>query len=499
MAAPGQNPRSYIYKDETIMATKVLTKGKQGRAAGKTPDGGLGFWAGAILKENNTTYHQGPKKQPSPLKEPGCTQVFINKEREVSASRSTKRYKIMKNFSLLLMLLALLTVFNGCQKDDQQVSVLQSKELIIEAFKPTYDVGVKNGMLVFESKLAFDVTKLEIAGADRKAVDLWEQKLGIETPASIFQAVVFAEDSVSKYFESLPRSEQAYWKTQPEIHSEIYQKALSEQIIQLLPDGDGGEYFDLNLSDKTAAYVVNLEGLVIVEGQIHQYTSNAIKLITDGDLGKIEKLKMINETYQDENILVAVFDNMASNSDNQLKSAGFQSNKNWTRTTNWTSVSSKKRVKVWIDGHSELYGAYAQDYCSEYASCTFYVRAEAMEKNFWGNWKYTSYMPGFSFNAEWYYEYKDYSCDPYVTQGCGVYNCAKHYVPAYSCTANPSYVCPTSPHSAYYPSVNNAFLPLTPHGVWRSSPIWFYEPFMVRQCTFIGTIDGKTFTYSWNV
>ncbi len=25
---PGQNPRSYNYKDETIMATKVLTKGK---------------------------------------------------------------------------------------------------------------------------------------------------------------------------------------------------------------------------------------------------------------------------------------------------------------------------------------------------------------------------------------------------------------------------------------------------------------------------------------
>ena len=67
MAAPGQNPRSFIYKDETIMATKVLTKGKQGRAAGKTPVGRLGFWAGAILKENNTTYYQGPKKQPGPL------------------------------------------------------------------------------------------------------------------------------------------------------------------------------------------------------------------------------------------------------------------------------------------------------------------------------------------------------------------------------------------------------------------------------------------------
>lgn len=116
----------------------------------------------------------------------------------------------MKKFSILMMVLAALTVFNGCQKDEQQVSVPQSQELTIETFQPTYDVGVKNGMLVFESKLAFDVTKLEIAGADRKAVDLWEQKLGIKTPASIFQAVVFAEDSVSNYYESLPEDEQAY-------------------------------------------------------------------------------------------------------------------------------------------------------------------------------------------------------------------------------------------------------------------------------------------------
>lgn len=237
--------------------------------------------------------------------------------------------------------------------------------------------------------------------------------------------------------------------------------------------------------------------MVIVDGQIHQYTSNAIKLITDGDMGKIEKLKKINETYQNDNMVVVIIDNKPFNENNQLKSANFLTDNNWTRTTNWQAVSSKKRVKVWIDGHSEMYGAYATDYCSQYVSCTFVVRAEAMQKNFWGNWKYTSYMPGLSFNATWDYEYKDYSCDPYITQGCGVYYCAKHYVPAYSCTANPSYMCPTSPHSAYHPSVNNAFINLTPHGIWSSSPKWFADPFMVTHCSFSAIIDGKSFTYNW--
>ena len=403
----------------------------------------------------------------------------------------------MKKLVLLAMVAVALTIFNGCQKDEQQVSDLKSQELIIEPFQPTYEVGVKNGMLVFESKLAFDVTKLEIAGADRKAVDLWEQKLGIKTPASIFQAIVFAEDSVSNYYESLQENEQAYWREQQEVHSEIYQKALSEQIIQIKPDGEGGEYFDLNLYDKTVSSVVSLDGLVIVEGQIHQYTSNAIKLITDGDVGKIEMLKNVNETYQDDNILVAVFDNKVFNSDNQLKSASFLSDNLWTRTADWQYPTSRKRVKVWIDGHSEMYGANATDYCSQYLSCTFVIRVEAMEKNFWGNWKYTSYMPSVSFNAEWWYEYRDYSCDPPYNQNCGLYSCPKYFVPAYSCTANPSYICPTSPHSAYYPAVNNAFLNLTPHGIWSSSPIYFADPFMVTQCTFTSTIDGKYFDYSW--
>lgn len=81
----------------------------------------------------------------------------------------------MKNLIVFAMLAAALTIFNGCQKENQIVDDLRSPDKIIEIFQPTYEVEVKNGMLVFESKLAFDVTKLEIAGADRKTVDLWDK------------------------------------------------------------------------------------------------------------------------------------------------------------------------------------------------------------------------------------------------------------------------------------------------------------------------------------
>jgi hypothetical protein len=391
--------------------------------------------------------------------------------------------------SLLIIVFSLiLLVFNSCDKEDTiNYTPDVGNELVLEVFQPTYKVEVQNGMLSFESKLAFDVTKLEIVSANRKSVDLWEQRLNIKTPANIFNKVILAEDSISKYYENLPENEQKYWRMQPEVHSVIYQQALASKIIQLLPDGEGGEYFDLNLYDKTAASVINLDGFVIVEGQIHQYTTDAIKIITDGDVNKIEELKKINETCKKDNMVVTVFN------ENRLKSVYGHT---WTQISGWQNPENRKRVRVWIDGHSETYGDPYYDDCTQYLNCTYVVRAEAQKKNFWGNWKYSDYMPSFSFNATWGYSFRSYACDPYIEYGCGLYDCEYNYVPAYSCTANPSYMCPTSPHSAYYPSVNNAFINLTPHGVWSSSPKYFSDAFTVHG-SLNATIANKDFFYNW--
>jgi hypothetical protein len=274
------------------------------------------------------------------------------------------------------------------------------------------------------------------------------------------------------------------------VHSDIYNEALKNNVIKLLPDGEGGEYFDINMYDKTSASVVNMDGLVIVEGQIHQYTSNAIKIITDGDMEKVEKLKAINETFEEDNIVVTVFD------ESGLKNGKSVYGHNWTQYSSWQYPTNRKRVKVWIDGHSESYGGAYYDDCTRFLNCTFVVRAEAQKKNFWGNWKYSDYFPNLSFNASWHYSYRDYSCDPYIESGCGLYDCEKSYVPAYSCTANPSYMCPTSPYTGYFPSVNNAYINLTPHGVWSSGPKYFSDAFTVNG-NLSATIDGKSFNFNW--
>jgi len=420
------------------------------------------------------------------------SKLIINQRICYPRNFSKKMNKKYLLFSVVALSLTVV-VFIGCEKENSTNETKKVTEKMVDAVKayqPSNEIKVINGMLAFESKIAFDVTKLEIANADRKSVDLWEKSIGIKTPASVFYAVVNAEDSISRYYESLPIKDQDYWLKQPEVHSEIYENALNNSIVKLLSDGEGGQYFDLNLYDKTTAGVVNMEGFVIVEGQIHQYTSNAIKIILDGDMEKMEKLKSINKTYEDDYIVITVYDDIREEISKSVYGH------NWTRTAGWQYPTSRKRVKVWIDGHSESYGNAYNSSCTQFLRCTFVVRAEAQKKNFWGNWKYSDYFPSLSFNANWSYTYRNYSCDPYITYGCGLYDCQFNYVPAYSCTGNPSYMCPTSPHSAYYPGVNNAYLNLTPHGIWSSSPKFFSDAFTVHG-NLSATIDGKSFYHSW--
>jgi hypothetical protein len=393
----------------------------------------------------------------------------------------------MKKLMFMAVIALVLTVFNGCQKEPSINETIKKAEMkaIVKVFQPSNKVVVENGMLSFNSKQAFDATNHEISLADRKSVDLWEKLIGIKSPASIFNSVIFAEDSISEYFKSLPINEQEYWKSQPQKHSAIYTEALSKKTIHLLPDGDGGEYFDLNLYDKTTASLINLDGFVKIENQIYQYTNNAIKIIQDGDVKKIELIKSINQSFDGNKMIVNVFDG------NMLKNATVVAPTNWTQDMpfyqfekNWLG-KYQKRVKVWIDGHSEPIGSTYGDYCFEYVNCTFVIRAEAQKKNFWGNWVYGDYIPSLTFSAEWIYDFWQYID---VTYGCGLYDGASYYVPSSK---------PISPYSAYYPQVNNGFFYLTPHGAWQGSPIFFSRPISVHgKVTWsFGPLTNQTYTW----
>ncbi len=348
-------------------------------------------------------------------------------------------------------------------------------------------------MLSFESKFDFDVTKLEIAAADQNALNKWEQQVGITTPRQIFNQVVEAEDSVSNYYYSLPENEQEYWRSQPEVNSNTYKKAIEDGILTVVKDkSDGSEYFDYNYYDKSVTGVVNKEGFVMVAGQIHQYTSNGIKIILDGDFSKIKELEKINKTHIGDNLRVTIYD------DSPIKTRGVISGYHWSvYYDGWEPSGHKKRVKVEIEGHSEGYGTVYNNSCATQLNCLFYIRGHAQKKNFWGNWKYNKYYPTLTVDMNWTYKYKDYSCDPNITSGCGSIACVHTSVPSYSCAPDPNYVCPTSPYSHSYPNTNNGIYAVTPHGVWQSGAKNFADAFNV-QGYLDAYMDGVRFEIYFN-
>jgi hypothetical protein len=392
----------------------------------------------------------------------------------------------------IFMLIGFALLIFSCEKDLNKESSKSEMgaNISTEVFTPTEIITVKNGILWFDSQIAFDITKNEIAMANPLSLKQWTESLGIETYLTVFHEIILKEDSISNHYENLPLEYQMKAIDKPQIHSELYKNSIMNGIIREQHDFDGNKYFDLNLYDRSVAGVINLDGLVIIDGQIHQYGANFIKIILDGDFSEIIKLKDVNEPSTEGNI-VAFYAKPATLTKDVI--LGY----NWSQTRSWVSTGSRTRVRVWIDGSSKTWNNAIEPNCTRFLECRNIVRAEAQRKNFWGNWVYTgNYTPSFSFNASWSYSYRSYVCDPYFTYGCGIYDCELSNFPAYSCTPNPDYMCPTSPYSGSWNSVNNAFINLTPHGIWESYPKFFSDAIRVGG-VINAWIDGKYFYFNW--
>jgi hypothetical protein len=132
----------------------------------------------------------------------------------------------------------------------------------------------------------------------------WNKKNGIETYGNIFSEVIDTEDSISDYYMSLPIEEQEYYLTQPQVHSEIYEKSLNDGLIKVVSE-DNNEYFDINLVDKVYADFVNLKGELMIGDDIY---------IIDGCEKKIYVGAAISDclNYNVEVIVLKSYENIES-------------------------------------------------------------------------------------------------------------------------------------------------------------------------------------------
>jgi len=404
----------------------------------------------------------------------------------------------MKRILYLIAIAISVFSFNACERTElsetvNSVQTIEQSDLNVAQFCPSHNVKVENGMMIFDSKIAYDVTLIEILHSNPELVEEWYKSIGVETFYQVFNQVVKAENAIDSHLRSLSESEQEYWKKQPEYHSAAYDEAIVNGIL-IASQKEGNSTYDYNLADKTVAPLINTIRLVQIEDKIYQYNDNSIVIVDKEDIDLLKSKNL--ET--NEKTIVITYD------DCNLKSVN--SSYNWTQIVDFKyTTSNRHRARFWIDGHSELVihkfddGSWSNDHCSDYIDCTFYLRIECQKKNFWGNWVWETDVPSTTINASWNYNYGSYDSDPYITYGCGLYDRDINYVPSYNCSPNPSSICPTSPINNLVLVGNGYYYPVTPHGRWHTATAYFFShPFEVHGNA-TATIEGCSyiFNYSW--
>jgi hypothetical protein len=270
----------------------------------------------------------------------------------------------MKRYLLLIAVVFAIISFNSCEGDrfneaNNTTKILEGNTI---QFCPTYEVKEEDGMLVFDSKIAFDVTLVEILNSDPEMVDDWYTSIGVETFYKVFNQVVEAEEAIETFLFSLPQPEQEYWKMQAEYHSDEYKKAIVDEIL-IASNEEGNSTYDYNLVDKTVATVVNKNRLVQIEGKIHQYNDNSILIVNKDDIDLLKSKKL----EENEKVIVITKDDCKLKSVNSLY--------NWTQESLFREYGegSRHRARFWIDGHSEMVihqfsdGSWTNDHCSDYS------------------------------------------------------------------------------------------------------------------------------------
>ncbi len=184
----------------------------------------------------------------------------------------------MRNFIVFAMIAALLTIFNGCQKDEM-VGQLADEQLQA-AVKP--DVYVENGYLVFKNIEIVDSTIQILSKMTMAEKSNWEQSMNFVSARSEFEQLFAEYEKIVSYQEFLAFKSRNYEKLKfndldPQDNSIDYPYST----IHFLP-------------------VLNNKGLIKIGSSLIKYTKDKHVLVKNGD---IKALSNLQENIEKGNIL----------------------------------------------------------------------------------------------------------------------------------------------------------------------------------------------------
>ncbi|MBE9468026.1 MAG: hypothetical protein IMY72_06855 [Bacteroidetes bacterium] len=369
--------------------------------------------------------------------------------------KKTKFYIITAIAGLLISII----FFNSCQKEE----ILKTQEQ--KTVSPQNNIRVVKGMLIFKNQQVFQQTLTNPKFNNRIFREEWGKNIGFTSQASIYDKINDEEIKLEnklfgKYDENLSLKELSDLGVKIG-HTEIYNKYLKKGLIKENKETDGSQSFDLTLKENEN--FVNEDGLLMIDSVIYLYQKNEIKILTDGNLGKIDLLKKTQTTNKKLNIYVL-------KTINSLNKSGNTNYNEWVNKKDWKHDGSKKRYCMVVYGSSYLY----MD--GMYMKSTFYLECKAQKKS-WGRWKYkNNYMPLCQVDGNWTYWYTVEN-----------ENCCSDWHYATALSDNDS----KSPLHYYFGHSNYTKFYLKPNGVWHYGSPWrFMNSIHVNQFYFNSTFWG---------
>lgn len=171
----------------------------------------------------------------------------------------------MKKLVLLGMVATVLTIFNGCQKDElvSQLADEQSQTVV----KP--DVYGKNGFLVFSDSRKVSQTLNSLAKMSEEERKNWEKSHFFVSQQTIFHNIVDAEIQLDAPYENISAEELKNVK-QPPLHSDVYYKFLNKGIIREYTESDGTELYDYSTCAPYLSAILDENGIFVVGDTMFQ-------------------------------------------------------------------------------------------------------------------------------------------------------------------------------------------------------------------------------------
>jgi len=338
-------------------------------------------------------------------------------------------YKMNIRLTIITIISVVITLSSCNKRDDIKRNTTDLEPIQKKSFT------CEKGILHFKDRNSFNKTLnmiLEFSINERKK---WGKELNFQSQYELYNKILNAEITLeNEIYQGINEDITIQELQQLGIekkHTDIYINNLTKGLIKEIPEENGSYSFELSIKEKGMSFIVNKQGLVIVNDTIYQYTENDLKILCDNDLSRLNELFNYPVVKNTNDIIILKYSDNTKN--------GY----NWTKRSGWKYNSSRERYCLDVVGYSTA--------SISLLHSVFYVEAKGQKKK-WGSWNYRNdYSPIHRVSGIWSYRY--------IVEKNGI---------NYTWTSvwdND----PKSPWSKTYNGTNHIVKPLSPNGYWNFS------------------------------